>query len=396
MHIGVLFHTLGGYHAARLRAAGMACEQRGWKLTAIQVTDATGEHPWGNLDNAITFPVETLLPQRDFPDESLRRFESATAVPALHKALHHLKLQALAIPGWGFPVSRAALDACRHQGIPAILMSESKRDDAPRLAWKEAWKSIRYVRRFDAALVGGNAHREYLVQLGMAAEQIFLGYDVVDNAYFAQGVAIARRHPLAARQRCPAIPQNPYFLAVTRLIPRKNVARLIRAYATYYQHIGPEAWDLVICGSGAEASALQALVRSEGLEGRVHFPGFVRYESLPDWYALAHGFIHPAEQEQWGLVVNEACASGLPILCSQTVGACPELVYSYRNGLVFPPDNASALAQCLIILHRLPSETRTQWGKQSQQIVSPFSPQTFAEGLMGAIAQTRSPNLARR
>ena len=52
MHIGILFYNIGGYHAARLRAVQAACEQRGWNLTAIQVTDQTGEHPWGVSDRA--------------------------------------------------------------------------------------------------------------------------------------------------------------------------------------------------------------------------------------------------------------------------------------------------------------------------------------------------------
>ncbi|MBD2157415.1 glycosyltransferase family 4 protein [Leptolyngbya sp. FACHB-16] len=385
MHIGVLFYNIGGYHAARLRAAQFACDQRAWDLTAIQVTDQTGEHPWGNVQSWLTFPTKTLLPYADVPDETMRQFESPAAAERLNDVLKSMHLDALAIPGWGFPVSRAALEWCRQQGIPAILMSESKWDDAPRAWWKEWWKSWRYVSRFDAALVGGETHRDYLMRLGMATERIFLGYDAVDNAYFAEQVAIARRQPDIARQRQPAIPHKPYFLAVTRLIPRKNVAALIRAYGTYYQLHGPESMDLVICGSGAEEPALRNLIRQEGLENCVHLPGFLSYDALPDWYALAAALIHPALQEQWGLVVNEACAAGLPILCSRTVGACPELVHPHQNGLVFPPEDESAIAQCLSQFHKLDPETRMQWGQQSQQIVARFSPVVFAEGLMQAL-----------
>jgi len=385
MHIGVLFYNIGGYHAARLRATQFACDQRGWDLTAIQVTDQTGEHPWGDVQSCVTFPLKTLLPRAAVPDEALRRFESAGAVAPLRQLLASLKLDVLVIPGWGFPVSRAALAWCHRNGMPAILMSESKADDAPRRWWKEQWKARRYIARFDAALVGGKAHRDYLIRLGMAPERIFFGYDVVDNAHFAQGVAIARRHPAATRQRQPAIPPNPYLLAVTRLIPRKNVAALIRAYGTYRQQIGPDAMDLVICGSGSEEPALRALIQTEALEPYIHLPGFLSYEALPDWYGLATALVHPALQEQWGLVVNEACAAGLPILCSRSVGACPELVQPLQNGLVFPPEDESAIAQTLIRFHRLDGNTRYQWGQQSQHIITQFSPSQFAQGLMQAI-----------
>jgi len=392
MHIGILFHHLGGYHAARLRAAQKLCDQRGWQLTAIQVTDQTGEHPWGDVKSWVDFPLKTLLPVADFPDETLRQFESPAAINPLRQVLNELRLDALAIPGWGFPVSRAALDWCRRHHIQTILMSESKEDDAPRQWWKERWKAWRCVSRFDAALVGGAAHRDYLIHLGMPAERIFLGYDVVDNAYFAQGVAIARRHPLATHQRQPAIPRNPYILAVTRLIPRKNVAALVRAYATYRQQAMPHPMDLVICGSGSEEATLRALIRAEQLEPCIHLPGFIPYDALPDWYGLASAFIHPAYQEQWGLVLNEACAAGLPILCSSTVGACPDLVKPQQNGLVFAPEDESAIAQTLLQFHRLSPETRSQWSKASQHLVTRFHPMRFAEGLMQAIdcAQTRS------
>ena len=59
MHIIVLFYNIGGYHAARLRAAYQACYEKGWNLTAIQVTDNTQEHPWGSIENEITFPLQT-------------------------------------------------------------------------------------------------------------------------------------------------------------------------------------------------------------------------------------------------------------------------------------------------------------------------------------------------
>ena len=68
MNIVVIFHNIGGYHAARLRAAATACQQRGWKLTAIQETDNAHEHPWGDLKQAISFPLETLVPTQYFPD----------------------------------------------------------------------------------------------------------------------------------------------------------------------------------------------------------------------------------------------------------------------------------------------------------------------------------------
>ena len=62
----------------------------------------------------------------------------------------------------------AAARWARTRGLPAILMSESQAIDRPHVWWKELIKRQR-LRLFDAAIVGGPTHRDYLVQLGMPA-----------------------------------------------------------------------------------------------------------------------------------------------------------------------------------------------------------------------------------
>ena len=381
MRVVIIFENVGGYHAARLRAAHAACAARGWEMTAIQVTAGTREHPWGDLEREITFKLETLLPSGANPRE---------AAGMLTKRLDELRPGAVAIPGWGFPESRAALSWCRRHKALSILMSESKRDDAQRSWWKEQVKSVLYVRKFDAAIVGGELHREYLIELGMTPERISLGYDVVDNEYFARGAEAARRDAAAARERQPMIPARGFFLAATRLIERKNVGRLIDAYAAYRRAVGDvAAWDLAVCGSGVEESRLRTLVERHGLQNQVHLPGFVAYSQINDWYGLAAAFVHPAVQEQWGLVVNEACAARLPILCSRTIGACHELVRDGENGFVFDPHDVAAMTDALVKTHRLDAEARAEMGAASERIVRRFAPDHFAEGLMRGIDAAR-------
>ncbi len=386
MHIVVIFYNIGGYHAARLRAAWDICQQKGWRLTVVQVTDNTNEHPWGDVKQEITFPLKTLLPLATTPSSTNRTPSSSVSAALLPSCLDNLQPNIVAIPGWGFPISRAALSWCQRHHIPAILMSESKRDDERRHWWKEQLKSWLYIRKYDAALVGGDLHRDYLIELGFPGERIFLGYDAVDNDYFTQSAEAARLDPFAAKRRQPKIPSRPYFLVVTRLIPRKNVYRLVEAFGAYHQQIGDDkAWNLVICGSGKEEAALGDLILKKGLNNYVHLPGFIAYQDIGDWYGLANAFVHPALQEQWGLVVNEACAAGLPVLCSRTVGACYELVHDNRNGLVFDPESQEDMTRTLLTIHKLDLDSRTKMGNLSQKVVANHSPQKFANGLLNAM-----------
>jgi len=386
MHLIVIFHHIGGYHAARLRAVYAACQYRGWSLTAVQVTDKSKNHIWGELSNEITFPLKTLLPVATTPPYIDRTSPSKIAASLLSSYLDDCKPNVVVIPGWGFPFSRAALYWCKRHQVSAILMSESKWDDETRQWWKEQLKSWLYVRRFDAALVGGQLHRDYLIQLGFPRERIFMGYDVVDNNYFTQAAEVARQNPLAAKQRQPEIPDFPYFLTVTRFIKRKNVLRLIEAFADYRQKVGEKiAWDLVICGSGEEEYTVRRMIVKRKLDETVHLPGFVTYKNIGDWYGLANAFVHPALQEQWGLVINEACAAGLPILCSCTVGACHELIQEGENGLLFNPKSQQDITRALLNLHDLDLDSRFKMGQISQKIVKNYGVARFVDGLFQAI-----------
>jgi glycosyltransferase involved in cell wall biosynthesis len=385
MHIVVIFDSIGGYHAARLRAAYAVCQQQGWSLTAIQVTDKTKEHPWGDVEREINFPLKTLLPAATSPPSIDRSSSSTIAASLLPNCLDVLKPDLLAIPGWGFPISRTALAWCKRHHIPAILMSESKWDDEKRHWWKEQLKSWLYVRKYDAALVGGKQHRDYLIKLGFPHSRIFLGYNAVDNNYFAQQANIARQDPVAARHRQPHIPSRPYFIAVTRFIRRKNVPCLVKAFAAYRQQVGQEAWDMVLCGSGAEESLIRQIIVENELNNCVHLPGFITYQEIGNWYGLANAFIHPALHEQWGLVVNEACAARLPILGSQTVGACQELVQEGQNGLLFAPESQQDITRALLGIHQLDLDSRIRMGQVSQKIVNEYSPEKFAWGLLNSM-----------
>jgi 1,2-diacylglycerol 3-alpha-glucosyltransferase len=381
MHIVTIFINIGSYHSARLRATYSACQQRGWGFTAVQVTDNTLEHPWGDLKQEITFPLKTLLPGKN---TSFNLEQAATSLPEF---LDNLQPDVVVIPGWGFPISRAALSWCRRHHIPTIVMSETKWDDEPRQWWKEKLKFLLRISKFDAALVGGKLHRDYLIKLGFPSNRIFSGYDTVDNDYFSNTANIARQDPEKTRKRQPQIPTKPYFIVLTRLLKRKNVHRLVTAYAKYRHHVGAEAWDLVICGSGEEEPNIRQLIDELELINYIRLPGFIPYQALGDWYGLAGAFIHPALLEPWGLVVNEACAAQLPIICSRTVGSASELVQNGKNGFLFDPEDINDITHALVSVSQMNSEMRMQMGELSQKIVANYNPESFAEGIFQAISQ---------
>ncbi len=428
MRLAVIFHRLGPYHVARLEAAARVCE-----LTAIELSAETGEYAWEKVSGARGFERVTLFPRGDSREATADEVRSR-----VRQALDAARPEAVAIPGWSDRAAFVALAWCAERGVPAILMSESTAHDEPRVAWKE-WVKRRIVRHFSTALVGGRLHTAYLEQLGMHRDRVFTGYDVVENGHFGgkdYGTTGRRDHetvglresettglrdhktaglgaghsvvgseapgPVVPLSCCPDVPTSPFFLASARFIEKKNLPFLLRAYARYREAAvktemgkaesrnspvvsGPVVpWSLALLGDGPLKSDLCSLIADLSLQDSVLLPGFIQYDELPAWYARASAFVHASSTEQWGLVVNEAVAAGLPVIVSNRCGCGPELVREGVNGFTFDPANQDALAACLMEMASLPEEDRARFGAASREIASHHEPARFGEGLKQA------------
>lgn len=390
MNIAIVFINIGYYHYARLAASFDACTKRGWSVTGIQVTDSELHHPWGTRSAAGRVPIVTMhsqhggfvTPEGEIPAVSMGR---------VHECLAGIQPDAVFIPGWSFEICRQCLTWCRQQSVPAILMSESKFDDEPRFWFKERLKEWLCVRHFEAALVGGEAHKDYAEYLGIPGDRIFTGYDVVDNTHFETGADQARCNPNETRKAFPCIPYRPYFIAVSRMVQRKNILGLISAYKQYVDNAEDRsnAWDLVICGNGPQLQLIREAVVNSELNGHVHLPGFLPYLEMPAWYGMARAFVHPALQEQWGLVVNEACASGLPVIVSKTVGARYDLVEDGKNGFLIDPTSIDDMAEKFTLVHGSSEETIRRMGNYSRKLAGKLAPERFGEGVLSAVLSVK-------
>jgi 1,2-diacylglycerol 3-alpha-glucosyltransferase len=377
----ILFHRIGPYHVARVRAA-----MRYLDVTLIEYVQLDGTYAWDVIKGDAGIRRMTLFPS----DEFLGR-PPAEVAPRVWQALTEAAPEVVAIPGWGDVCSRLALAWCQKHRIPAVVMIESIKEHykGSRAWWKEAIKR-QFVRLCSAAFVGGRDHARYAVALGVPPRLISDGYDVVDNEHFAQRASAVRGLAPEAKAKY-SLPQY-FFLASARLVEEKNLSRLVEAYARYCT-ITPrgengkpqmQTWDLVILGDGPLRPALESQRSELNLDGHVHLPGFKQYEELPNYYALARAFILPSIYEPWGLVVNEAMASGLPVLVSNHCGCAAELVRENYNGFTFDPRDVGALAQ-LMLRTSAPDFPLAEFGLASRAIVGSWGPERFAQGLNAAV-----------
>jgi len=374
--VAVVFHHIGPYHHARLNAAVDRLAVTGIEWSA-KAYDA-----WGPADSPARYHKISL-----FPEATEQHPGQADLQRAFSSTLEQTNPDVVAVNGWNNFGSLAAANCCAARQTPMVVMSESARGDEARTWWKEMIKR-RIVDFYSVALVGGQRHVEYLVELGMPVERIFTGYDVVDSEYFRQKAGEVRSQKSGVRYKY-GLPEN-YFLASARFIEKKNLTRLVRAYAEYRDRLKGTGvtdpgynrdipWDLVLLGDGPLLETLKAQLSTLNLHSHVHLPGFKQYDKLPVYYALANAFVHASTTEQWGLVVNEAIASGLPVIVSERCGCAPELVQG--NGFTFDPMDEHELASLLFRIATLSDDDRRRLGDASYKIAANFVPERFGEGL---------------
>jgi glycosyltransferase involved in cell wall biosynthesis len=121
------------------------------------------------------------------------------------------------------------------------------------------------------------------------------------------------------------------------------------------------------------------------VQDSVLLPGFKQYPDLPAYYGLASAFVHASTTEQWGLVVNEAMASGLPVLVSNRCGCAPDLVQEGVNGFTFDPCNVEQLAQLMFKVSAFQLFSFSAFGDASRRIIGAWGPERFASGLKAAV-----------
>ncbi|HEV7215669.1 MAG TPA: glycosyltransferase family 1 protein [Chloroflexota bacterium] len=207
-------------------------------------------------------------------------------------------------------------------------------------------------RRYQAAMTSFSARRARLVLtdsehtrrdvvrlLGVPPGRVRTVYPGVTERYRPAAPeaveSFRRRHGLPER----------YFVHVGTLQPRKNLERLISAFARFKRASGLPHALLLVGGKGWLYEGLVQRARREAVEGSVHFVGFAAPEDVPLWYAAAEAMVFPSLYEGFGFPIVEAMACGTPVL-SSTASCLPEAAGQAAE--LFDPFDGEALAQAML------------------------------------------------
>lgn len=220
-------------------------------------------------------------------------------------------------------------------GDKVYTMGCSKFDDWPRTSVREALKRP-FFWPYRGALGSGIRSKEFFH---------FHGFKENEVQVECNTLSLERIRNLSGTQPAPfGIPfEDRHFTIVARLVPKKNLHMALDAYAKY-KEITPAPRLLHICGSGPLEKELKEKACHLNIENEIIFHGFIQTQQIAQLLGSSLALILPSKEEQFGNVVIEAQAMGLPVLLSDVCGARDRLVRSAVNGFIFEPDNPEGLA----------------------------------------------------
>lgn len=230
----------------------------------------------------------------------------------------------------------------RMLGDKVFTMGCSKFDDWERNSLKEASKRL-FFKPYCGAIGSGKRSKEYFY---------FHGFDKNKVATEYNTLSISRIKKIANIDPAPLgkVYEERHFTIVARLVPKKNLFMALEAYAIYKKNndfIRP----LCICGSGPLEEDLKSKAKQLCIHTDVFFTGFVQTEQVAQYLGSSIALVLPSVEEQFGNVVIEAQALGLPVLLSVVCGARDNLIRTGVNGFIFEPDNPEGLALFMSLIN---------------------------------------------
>ncbi|MBC8433157.1 MAG: glycosyltransferase family 4 protein [Desulfobacterales bacterium] len=377
--IAVQYPSFGPQHPPRLRAIVRSAPNANCRVVAMEMFAKDSDYEWDPvLLGKETFERYTVMDC----ESAVGRRNRSILKKTVFKALDDIRPDVLVVNGWGHRESRISLAWCRKEKCKIVMLSDSVRDNFPRYFWKETYKKW-LLRGIQAGFAAGTPQARYLNRLGIPLEGIFYpGSTVVDNEYWTK----KKRQIVKDKEKLRLLYGLPerFFLCVARFVDFKNIPFLIRSYAAYRSLAGQQAIGLVLCGSGPQEGKIIKTIKNFNLK-EVYLVGFRQASELPVFYGLADCFIFPSSRfEPWGLVANEAMASGLPILASSMTGCAEDLVHDEVNGFVFDPEDENGLADIMFKITQ-DQHSLAQKGRESEKIIAAHSPEAGAINFWKAV-----------
>lgn len=322
----------------------------------MKVAFLLGEDNWRNwtVPKGQTWNHEYL----SLKSLNVKEYDLIPSIRGVNRLLQ--KVDVLVLGGWETPFYICAMLLAKRRNIRVIQFYASTKDShrINNVLIRKIRSGV--ISKADLIVTIGLASTKAVEAMGIDSEKIVTLFNPVDVSWF---------HSFARIHRKPAISGHRYIYA-GQLIERKNVDTILRSFST----IRNDGDTLTIAGDGALAQNLKSLAASLEITESVSFAGHRNQEELAKLYAESNTFILVSTNEVWGLVVNEALASGLHVVVSDKCGVA-EFVKDMKGAYISSTDQRS--------IQKAMEESRKSWaGNIQNPEILQFTPEKFADAVV--------------
>lgn len=304
-----------------------------------------------------------------YPEAKMENLQAGKAVKKIMDFLDQINPDIVIAGAIAFPGGAAAVRWCNKHKKHVIVFDDARIDDVPRAGYVN-WIKKKIYALVDAMFIPAPSHDKSYEFFGFLKNQLFYGVNCVDNEFF-----FCSNNDLQAD-----FLNKPYFLVVGRQIKVKNLYALISVFEKICNEKKVHDINLVLIGDGEEHEGLREAAGGL-LQKRIFFYGYKSQYELRSIYRNAEALVLSSHRETWGLVVNEAMASGLPVLVSKKCGCVETLVEDGANGYVMDPDNNASIESALLRFVALMPDEKSEMRRISRKIINNWGLDRFCEGV---------------
>jgi len=318
---------------------------------------------------------------QNFPRDTSPRGPLSLFNPGIVRELLRERYDALIVYGYNYLTYWLAFLAAKASATKLLLRGESHLL-AKRSVFRRLFKALplgALLRSSDGYLAIGSRSAHYARHCGAAANRIFITPYSVDNDFFATRAEQGIRFKADMLKALGLPPETIVFAFFGKLYPRKAPFDLLRAF----EKLQNKKAALLFVGDGESRKVLQEYAARKKILN-VRFTGFLNQSRLPMYYGLADVVVLPSRGEPWGLVINEAMASGCAVVVSEVCGCACDLVHEGENGYTFPAGDVEALSEILQELANNPERIRAMQ-QASKKIIAHWSPDICATRIAEAV-----------
>jgi len=326
------------------------------EFTDMKVAFLLGQNNWRNwsVPEGQTWRHEYL----SLKSINVKEYDLIPSIRGVNKLLQNVDV--LVLGGWETPFYIRAMLKAKKQNIRVIQFYESTADSQ---RMKNALiRKIRsaMISKADFIVTIGLSSTKAVKAMGINSEKILTLFNPVDVSWFDSFAKSHRNLGITGH----------HFIYAGQLIERKNIEIILRSFA----EIRNDGDTLTIAGDGTLDQALKNLAVSLGIRESVLFAGRLSQEDLGRLYAASNTLILASTNEVWGLVVNEALASGLHVVVSDKCGVA-EFAKDMRGTYLFSADQDS--------LQVAMQTSAKQWrGYIEDPEILKFTPEKFADRVL--------------